>query len=111
LALANQKDGGIIIIGIDNDGNKVGISDDNFKTFKENHINDSLKGKTNQPIKIKVELFKIKLEKEKSAKNFVFIRVFEAKEFPVIYTGDLEKINDEGNTSLGNIELKNGRTL
>jgi len=51
------------------------------------------------------------LEKEKSAKNFVFIRVFEAKEFPVIYTGDLEKINDEGNTSLGNIELKNGRTL
>lgn len=105
-ALANERDGGIIVIGVGDDGKRVGLSQENFNSYSHDDLHKYLTGKGNQPIECKLEKFKHKEETE--YKGFVFIQVAESKEFPVVYIAQTEKIDQNVNAFHTNIGTRKG---
>jgi predicted HTH transcriptional regulator len=108
LAFANGKDGGVIIIGVKDNGEVVGLSEENFNSFSHDKLNQFLHGKTNQPVKCVLSKYEEKDSGSSEAKRFVFIQVSESKEFPVVYIGPTEFINKEAENRLDNIGLRHG---
>src|SRR3989338_7401006 len=107
-AMANQRDGGVIIVGVENNGNRKGLSDNNYNTFSHDEINSWLNNKSNQKIQCKVEKRKHVDREESVEKNFVFIQVSETKEFPVVYTANQVLINETADSFPRNIALRCG---
>jgi len=107
-AMANERDGGLIIIGVNDDGILVGLSETNFNTFSHDQVHDFLNNKGNQTIQCKVEKRKHVDKNDGKKKNFVFIQVSECKEFPLVYTGDTKLINPSAQAFPSNIGLKKG---
>lgn len=103
-ALANEKDGGVIVVGVEDNGDIVGLSDENFFTFKHDSVNQFLVGKGNQAIECKLRGFEFKVNEE--TKKVVVIQVSESKEYPVIYIGQTEKIKDEVGDFVENVGLR-----
>lgn len=108
LALANEKDGGVIVIGLKDNGELIGLSEENFNSFSHDKLNQFLQGKTNQPVRCTLSKYGGKDPKSSETKRFVFIQVSESKEFPVVYIGPTEFINQKAGNFLGNIGLRNG---
>lgn len=107
-ALSNQKDGGIIIIGINNNGVRVGLSDKNYNTYSHDEINQCLANKGNQPILCKVEKIEHTDLEDNQVKKFVIIQVSESKEFPLIYIGHQKLYNETAQPLNSNIALRTG---
>jgi len=107
-ALANERDGGIIVIGVKNDGERIGLSQENFSSYSHDYLHQYLTGKGNQPIKCKLEKFEYKEEKDTEDKRFVFIQVAESKEFPVVYIAQTARIDQNIDTHPNNIGLRKG---
>lgn len=100
LAFSNLNDGGVLIIGLDNNGTKIGLSDANYTTYDHDKINQYLSGKTNIPIECKV--MKIEIE----GKKYIIIQVSGSKEYPIIYTGGLILKNISAPALTSNIALR-----
>ncbi|TSC91762.1 MAG: hypothetical protein CEN90_226 [Parcubacteria group bacterium Licking1014_17] len=107
-AMANESGGGIVIIGVDKDGKRAGLSDANFGTFTHDQISSFLNNKSNQKIQCKIEKHKHIDKEDKVEKNFVFIQISESKEFPVIYTSSHALINPQVQAFSQNIGLRHG---
>lgn len=108
LALSNEREGGIIVIGIDKNGKRIGLSEENYNSFSHDKLNQYLEGKTNQPISCKLSKFEIEDKIDNKLKKFVFIQVSEIREFPVIYIGPTELKNENEKAYLENIALRKG---
>ncbi|GBD34284.1 hypothetical protein HRbin34_00615 [bacterium HR34] len=105
-ALANEKEGGVIIIGVNDNGERIGLSEENYNSFSHDTLNKFLNGKGNQPIHCKLSKEEIK-EGEK-LKKFVFIQVQESKEFPLVYIGETQTIKRGEKAYPENIGLRKG---
>ena len=108
LALSNNKDGGVIVIGVKDNGELIGLSENNFHSFSHDKLNQFLQGKTNQPVECILSKYEEKDPRSSEIKKFVFIQVAESREFPVIYIGPTEFINKEAGNFLDNIGLRQG---
>lgn len=105
-ALANERGGGAIVIGVNNSGERIGLSEENFSTYFHDQINQFLNKKSNQNIQCKVTKYKVRIEGEGTGKNFVFIEVAESKEFPLIYTDKIERFNQNAEPYGENVALR-----
>lgn len=105
-ALSNEQGGGTIVIGVKDNGERIGLSEENFSTYSHDKINQRLKGKTNQNIHCKVTKHRVRMEDKDTEKNFVFIEIAESKEFPLVYTSGLEKFNPSVKSYGENIALR-----
>ena len=59
-AMSNEEDGGIILIGVADDGTRTGLSTANFATYSHDTINRRIENKGNQPIACKVDKITLK---------------------------------------------------
>jgi len=107
-ALSNEKGGGIIVVGVKDDGERSGLSDSNYHSYSHDIINQYLTGRSNQPIQCKLEKFGHMDIDDKKEKKFVFIQVNESKEFPLVYIGHQELINQSVPSYNDNICLRTG---
>lgn len=107
-ALSNERGGGIIVIGVKDDGTRVGLSNNNYNSYSHDQINQYLTSKGNQPIQCKVEKFEHLDIEDKKFKKFVFIQVTESKEFPLVYLGPQELKNKNTPAYNENIGLRTG---
>lgn len=107
-ALANEREGGIIVIGVNDDGERIGLSTEDYNSYSHDSLNQYLTGRSNQPIACKLEKFEYKEDKDIEIKRFVFIQVSETKEFPVVYIGQTERINTNAHAFRNNVGLRNG---
>ena len=107
-ALSNEQDGGIIVIGVKDDGTREGLSGDNYNSYSHDRINQYLTGRGNQPIRCKIEKFEHVDIKDKEVKKFVFIQVLESKEFPLVYIGNQEFKNQNVQTFNNSSGLRTG---
>lgn len=105
-ALSNEQGGGTIIIGVKDNGERIGLSEGNFSTYSHDKINQKLKGKANQNIHCKVTKHRVRMEDKDTEKNFVFIEIAESKEFPLVYISGLEKFNPSVRSYGKNIALR-----
>lgn len=108
LALANLRDGGIILIGVKDDGERIGLTDENYNSFSHDYINQFLDGRVNQAIQCKVEKHEHKDKKDNKIKKFVSIQVAESQEFPAIYIGKQELFDTNKDPFSNNIALRQG---
>ncbi len=106
-ALSNEREGGIIVIGVKDNGTREGLSDNNFNSYSHDQINQYLNNRGNQSIQCKVEKIEIDVDDDR-LKKFVFIQVLECKEFPLIYVGHQELINEKAPAQNNNIGLRTG---
>jgi len=107
-ALSNERDGGIIVIGVKDDGTREGLSDENYNSYSHDQINQYLNNRGNQPVQCKVEKIEHKDIEDKRLKKFVFIQVSESKEFPLVYVGRQESKNEDAPAKNSNIGLRTG---
>ena len=107
-AMANERDGGLIIIGVKDDGSRNGLSEENYNSFSHDQINSYLANKGNQPIQCKVEKKKHTDKDDGKERCFIFIQVSETKEFPLVYTGEMILINSAKQAFPENIGLRRG---
>jgi len=107
-ALSNERGGGIIVIGVKDDGTREGLSNDNYNSYSHDQINQYLTNRGNQPIQCKVEKFEHSNAEDKNLKRFVFIQVLESKEFPLVYVGHQELNNKNAPAYNNNIGLRTG---
>jgi predicted HTH transcriptional regulator len=108
LALSNNREGGLIVIGVEDNGELIGLSENNFNSFSHDKLNQFLQGKTNQPVECTLSKYEEEDPRSSEIKKFVFIQVTESREFPVIYIGPTEFINKEAGNFLDNIGLRHG---
>jgi len=101
-ALANEKGGGVIVIGINDDGKIEGLSDANLSSYSHDRLHQTLLNKGNQLIECRLEKF------EYGAGKIVVIQVSETKEFPLVYIGETERINEQVDGYTSNIGLRKG---
>ena len=95
LAMANKREGGIIVIGVEDAGGRIGLSEENYNSYSHDQINQYLEGKCNQSISCKVSNIEHQEEGVPDSKKFVFIQVKETREFPLVYTGGLCVFNSD----------------
>lgn len=107
-ALSNEREGGIIIVGVNDSGEKVGLSDDNYNSYSHDKINQYLSGRGNQQIRCKIEKFEHAIPGNNKCKKFVFIQVAESKEFPMVYVGHQELKNQNNGAFNNNVGLRTG---
>ena len=105
-ALANEKGGGAIVIGVEDNGNISGLSESNFSTYSHDKVNMRLRGKTNQDIQCKLNKYNVIMKDNGKEKRIVFIEVAESKEFPLIYLGGQELIDREIKPYGSNVALR-----
>lgn len=105
-ALANGKGGGVIVVGVNDKGEVVGLSDANYSSYSHDHLHQSLSSKGNQPVECKLQGFEY--SGADSVKKIIVIQVSETKEFPLVYVGQTEKINEQVDGFSKNIGLRNG---
>jgi len=107
-AMANQRDGGAIVIGVKDNGERIGLSPENYNSYPYEGINNFINARTNQPVYCKMKKY-IHTDKENRKKNkFVYIQITPCKEIPVIYTGKQELNNNAREPYLSNISLRTG---
>lgn len=107
-ALSNERDGGVIVIGVKDDGHLEGLAEENYNSYSHDHINQYLVNKCNQSVGCKVDKFEYLDNDDGVLKKFVFIQVSESKEFPLIYTSGNELIKEGVGSFSGNIGLRAG---
>src|SRR3989344_7044149 len=78
-ALSNQEQGGVIVVGVDNQGKVIGLSEQNCSSFSHDDLNRHLLNKGNQPIKCDLEPFLYSTDGE--GKKIVIIQVSETDEY------------------------------
>ncbi len=108
-ALANNPEGGVVIVGIDANGKRVGLSKEKFASFQHDSLNRELKNRIgNQDVQVVVEKKELPMEGIQKFKRFVFIVVQPTNEYPLIYSGKLEKNNENEGDYTSNIFLRPG---
>jgi len=107
-ALSNERGGGIVVIGVKDNGTREGLSDENYNTYSHDQINQFLNDKGNQSFQCKIEKFEHLDIKDNNLKKIVFIQVSECKEFPLVYVGHQEKNNNNIPAYNNNIGLRTG---
>ena len=107
-AISNEKDGGIIVIGVHDDGRRLGLSDENYNSYSHDTINQTIDNRGNQPLECKVDKVEHKDKDDGNLKKFVFIQVTECKELPLVYTGAQELENKQAPAMNSNIALREG---
>ena len=82
ISMANRRDGGLVIVGIDEDDNgipvPVGISDDDLATWSHDEFADSLAEYADPSVDFEVEIV------DYSSKKFLVIHVQEFSDIPVL---------------------------
>jgi len=91
-ALSNERGGGVIIIGVKDNGEIEGMIEENFHSFDHDGLSEKVEGKFNQPIGFKLDKFEIK------EGRFIFIQVDESREVPTVYISGAQRAI-EGNLS------------
>ncbi len=108
-ALANNPGGGVIIVGIDKNSKRVGLSKDKFDSFQHDSLNRELKNRIgSQDVQVDVEKRELPIQGIQKIKRFVFIVVQPTNEYPLIYSGKLEKNNEDEGDFTSNIFLRPG---
>ncbi len=107
-SMANERDGGVIIVGVKDNGQLLGLSDKNYESYNHDQINQFVNSKSNQQIQCKVLRSNITDPSDGNVKGFVFIQVTESREFPCIYVGQLCLNSDDAGYFLENIGLRTG---
>lgn len=92
-AMANERNGGVIVIGVNDEGVQSGLSNENYASFSSDHMRRFLDKKTNQVIQYTIEPFDNIEVRDVKGKKFVFIQVSEVREFPCVYVGRNEQKN------------------
>lgn len=78
LGMANTRNGGIIVIGVSNSLEPLGLTAEQSATWNQDHLSDAVRNHAEPPINFSVETSKI------DGKNFVTIRIEEFAETPII---------------------------
>jgi hypothetical protein len=107
-ALSNERDGGVVVIGVKDDGYLEGLSSENYNSYSHDRINQFLTNKCNQTVRCKVDKFEHSDGDSGALKRFVFIQVSESKEFPLVYTSSNALIKEDVGHFNGNIGLRSG---
>ncbi len=107
-AMANERNGGVIVVGVKDNGNLEGLSDENYESFVPDDMRRFLDKKTNQPVQCTIEKFDSINIKDASSKKFVFIQVAETREYPCVYSGAMELNNPSIEAFPKNIRLRHG---
>lgn len=105
-ALANERNGGIIVIGVKDDGRVVGLSNTNYQSYSHDSLNQYLSGRTNQEIGCKLARYEYTDGVDEV--RVVFIQVSECREFPLVHVGSTETINLAEGAYPENIGIRNG---
>ena len=87
-AMSNLKEGGYIIVGIDNDLNRIGVSE----SIKNTYILETMKDQINSFADPKVD-FSISITLDKEGKEYIIIKIFEFEEVPVLCKKDSYETN------------------
>lgn len=90
LAMANTRDGGLIVIGVKEHGLRfmgTGVSESNFSTYKIDEMRDQLARFADPAVDIQVSF-----PTDSSNKKFIVIKVLPFKEIPVISRIGIEKV-------------------
>ena len=98
LAMANVEDGGVIIIGVTNEGARQGLFLDDLKTYDLDTMKDQMNAYADPHVE-----FTFIPGKDASDKTYGIIRVQPFREIPVICCKD----DDEANTQDGKIYYRN----
>ncbi len=98
LALANVEDGGIIVIGIRNDGTREGLSPIEVQTYKLDGMKDQLRNYADPHVD-----FSFEIAIDKGGLSLGVIRVFPFRDTPVICCKD----DDAARTRNGIIYYRN----
>lgn len=107
-ALSNERDGGVIVVGVKDDGHLEGLSPENYNSYSHDYINQYLNNKCNQSVKCKVDKFEYVDKEDEILKRFVFIQVSESKEFPLVYTSSNALVRADAGHFNGNVGLRSG---
>lgn len=89
MALSNTKGGGVLVVGVKDDGSRDGISTANVKTYKRDDIARYLNNRTMPPINF--EFTKGKTQIVTDEKLFVVFQVAETKKLPLVCTENEKK--------------------
>ncbi len=99
MAMSNIRDGGVIIIGVEEDGTPSGMTKKHCRSFEYDKIARHLNARTMPPIDFVVTCGKI--THEDNEKLFVVIQISESKELPVV------SIKHEKRDPNGLLDMKN----
>ncbi|HTN39057.1 MAG TPA: ATP-binding protein [Arachidicoccus sp.] len=89
LAMSNIRDGGMIVIGVEEFNNEFigkGVSNENLKTFVIDEMKDQLLKYADPYVE-----FSVKFPRDRGGRQYVVIKIFPFKEVPVICKRDLDK--------------------
>lgn len=87
LAMSNIQDGGRIVVGISDDLNRVGLSEEQIASFNEESIKDQVAEYADPYVS-----FNIKVAKDRNGLKYMVISVNEFDEIPIICRRDGEDI-------------------
>lgn len=89
IGMANRRDGGLVIIGVDDDGNAVGLPEDQLATWDYDDVAASLAEYADPYVSFELQLLTY------DGRSFVILRVAEFEEIPALckrdYPGVLRK--------------------
>lgn len=86
LAMSNTKDGGVIVVGVNDDGEPKGMNKKDLESYIYDYIAAWFKDKIMPMIDFTINCGKVLKSKEEIL-FFVIIEVRESKNLPIIYTG------------------------
>ena len=90
LGMTNRRDGGLVIIGVDDGGNAVGLSDDQLATWSYDHVAASLAEYADPYVSFELQVLSY------DGRSFVILRVAEFEEIPVLCKQGYQKVLRKG---------------
>lgn len=93
MAMANRRDGGRVIIGVEDTGTSLiptGLTPDELSTWRFDHVGDSLASYADPPVAFEIEIL------EYTNASFVIITVAEFEEIPVLCKRDYQGVLRDG---------------
>ena len=90
LGMTNRRDGGLVIIGVDDGGNAVGLSDDQLATWNYDHVAASLAEYADPYVSFALQVLVYE------DRSFVILHIAEFEEIPVLCKRDYDKVLRKG---------------
>ena len=90
LGMANQRDGGLVIIGVDDDGNAMGLPEDQLATWDYDDVAASLAEYADPYVNFELQVLAY------DGRSFVILRVAEFEEIPVLCKRDYPEVLRKG---------------
>ena len=107
-AMANQRGGGTIVIGVKDDGERIGLSVKNYNSYPYKGIGDFINARASQPVYCEMKKYTHTDKKDNKKKRFVYVQITPCKEIPTIYTGKQELNNNNKPAYSSNVSLRTG---